>query len=375
MSIKPTLDSFGAWYRFDRYEITDDYHVRPERGAELTRYDPVKAYQAAVESGGHPPYLDLMDIARRITNVDGHARIDRGTLDLIRAWTNANGLLGILPHSTLSARMPAKPTVDEDGQTRYASETIYRDGAPWKVGNEKADKPLPPIVTRQTVNHRETVSLGEAWGPYFPDVRLEERNTYQYPNIETRRFWQEYAEPLAAFVIYAQILEGAIAALSSVRGNKRVFTALGLLKRPEPEKGLELLPDHYPALNIDLRDYQPGESPSEDEEEAYMRYGFVFEAQRELDWLQQGATRVLTVDSQANYVYQWAAPSLLSMLAITAVDDVLAGQGRIERCASQSCGRYFTATRPNSAYCSATCRKREQMKAYRAKTKKSKAKE
>jgi hypothetical protein len=78
-----------------------------------------------------------------------------------------------------------------------------------------------------------TRPLGAAWGPYFPGVPADERDTHAYPRPLSPAFWGAYAEPLGHFLSAAALFADAVGALGAARrggtghaGAERAFASL-----------------------------------------------------------------------------------------------------------------------------------------------------
>src|SRR5207253_5662668 len=48
--------------------------------------------------------------------------------------------------------------------------------------------------------------LGEAWGPYFPEMADEDRDNFAYPEPLSEQFWRMYAEPATTILTFGVFL-------------------------------------------------------------------------------------------------------------------------------------------------------------------------
>jgi hypothetical protein len=216
-------------------------------------------------------------------------------------WCSQNGLLGLLLEQTLTVTLPyrwlaqkvdlealaevqsrgkktpVKPNLKPD---RYvaSSSVYYRAGAAWleashhaeiaasrerfKQGEVVLEEDLPAeshppgaivrvIRGRAGIRHYgwEWQPLAESWGPYFPGVPEEERDTYEYPHPDEEKFWNQYAEPLDSFLDGASSLAGTVDCLHGLDPKERLDE--GDLARVQAAcRELEQLAG-TPCLNVD----------------------------------------------------------------------------------------------------------------------------
>ncbi len=339
----------GNWPRFSRYEVVDG-HVRPAPGARLTLYSPWKVYdeerfvrQATSSQEWVPPYDGLIRLAEGLPDSvfprwEGQA-MDEEAAAKVTAFCAKVGLLGLLPHAleALTLHPVWEYVVTSDGvqadllaptQRHYYrlgsffTERIQqypggavppdatRVGQPvprgqWPHGFEEPHVLLTSL--RRTTPERE--SLTQRWAAYFPGIRHDERETYQYPLPMSRQFWEQYAEPTRAIVGAGSWLREILGAL---RGRAKVRTA-GVL-----------------ALNALLARVTPTAARS-------------------------GDTEALA----------WSSPSLLGYYALMILQDLVAHR-RVQPC--ETCGHIFLAGGYQTRYCSSRCRWTGQKRRQKAKT-------
>ena len=307
-----------------------------------------------------------MEVARQIVyDRRRRPRIRRGTVELLNRWCNQYGLLGLLHHETVVAQI----------ETASGRKVFYPRNGVWDAASGYADEDESVMTSSIAVVRGEKAHsiypLHKAWGPYFPDIADDESASYPHPI--TSDFWKSYGEPLSKIVRAAERLENAIETLSTEKGNLRAFEVLSLIEKPSTAtEGDGLLPDGFPSLDVRLPSSFDFDAPQPEEALEWDRHSHILEAFRDLEWLLQGTTPSISINAQGEYALRLQGPSLLSTLALMAIDDVLLGRAHIMRCKSEPCGRYFRSVKPNAAYCSARCRKREQMRTFRARKKQEK---
>src|SRR6266540_6845331 len=104
--IKITFPAGALWWRFDRYELRDDY-IRPAAGARLEEYDPWLPHNLlrGGEPDGEAPYASLPALLEALevmpagygASQQPYALTTQGRERLL-AWCGQHGLLGMLPH-------------------------------------------------------------------------------------------------------------------------------------------------------------------------------------------------------------------------------------------------------------------------------------
>lgn len=355
------LEPFGRplaqWVRFDRYEIRDGV-IRPARDARPQPYDPWQDYATARSGwgggGGATPYESLLELVWSVRLRPGRlgesARLEARSEHAILDWCATHGLLGIAPHvaevtylaprwaetpGSRAARLGLVPVQrryawgSEGWQVREHVSSPVDDpriaSAPKRDGTLVPRRLWSPAWEMPVVLGRDlgsgtwvTTTVGDAWGPYFPDVPARDRATYAYPVPLSEEFWTGYGEPvedfLAVTTFYAKTLEDLA---------------------PEPREGETLL------------DYAPR----------------IAEAQTALFSLIAGVHPTLDVTDDARWARAWRAKSLLAAYAMMAYLDITDGK-RILAC--EVCGKPFVSGAYQARYCSARCRKAATQRAYRS---------
>ena len=160
--------------------------------------------------------------------------------------------------------------------------------------------PAPSVMLEDV--HRGILSVGslkdEVWR-FFPRVSADQAETYQYPLPLGERFWTEYAEPVADFVLGAAEFARAVRNLNA----RRKATQL---------EGLRTLHAMTGAVRVAL---EPG--------------------------------------PKRTYRQVWRSPSLLASFALMLLQD-LAEQAPLYQCAV--CNTLFTSKSRRAKYCSPKCR-------------------
>jgi hypothetical protein len=150
--------------------------------------------------------------------------------------------------------------------------------------------------------------LDKTWADHFPDVPYDQRRTYPYPHPVTAEFWQIYGEPVSEFVTAAWLLADAIEAITRP------------VDRHAPERGVLRLA-------------------------RLASFGVPF----------------LTRAQDGSYRQRWRAGSLLSALALMAMEDI--AQNQLHQC--PRCRTFFLSSAHQAEYCSPTCRHTMQKRRYR----------
>ena len=347
--------------------------IRPADGAVLEPYYPWREYQNAIAAGSLPAYAELLSISNDIKSIGTNTTIDSGTVRKILDWCSRNGLLGLLHRETAYVRLAAtEKQNDLDGETYSSHATYFHEGGSWTEGNIDVGKEkLEPAVLVRSASGPKEVNLAEGWGKYFYTVAAEEKLAYQYPHPETEAFWQQYSEPLAMFLMYVKQFDDAVNTLALVKGDNSVFEELGFGSHPAEDEELNLLPDTFPTIRLDLSEYdQDAENVGAAEG---LKHGFVLAAMDGFNNLLAGSNMQLSANEFGNYIPRVYPSSLLSFLSASCMEDLLFGVRNLVRCASPNCNNIVFTENPNQAYCSMKCKKREEMKRYRAKRRKKKS--
>lgn len=353
-----TLDTL--WCRFSRYEIRGGC-IRPAEGARGQAYDPSEAYWQARRGGPgewrrpaqgpHDELLGLVDALELRPSGESPPFALRAESEAkLLEWCSRHGLLGILPHRTIMATIHEEPRKHLHPGMLWSVERRYLwHGGRWIVvwnsqswarrrGTLVPVDPHPEQVSvpprgrrleRALAGARLSSSLtwprprvvladldgadvteeplGRTWARFFPDVPPKQRETYPYPVPLTKSFWQQYAEPIEAFVEGALALRTAVNALkaSAEAGQREGRAALAALLAP---------------ITIGTADEERGPC--------------------------------------------WASPSLLATFAMMFDQDRRSGRRPL---GCDVCGRVFLSGVGAARYCSETCRHTAQKRRWRAK--------
>jgi hypothetical protein len=358
--------ALGTWWRFDRYELHDGY-VRPSPGAHLQSYDPWAAYWEA-RSGrgggaGLTPYESLFELAwfarLRFTDFGGQRALDRDTERALLYWCSQWGLLGILSHetelATLAPRWITRPDEIAANSGPVPLARAYAWGATgWEPKEDLLYQPYDPVLEGVTGQEGAVVQaelwreenapphaltrvfgegswelrpLGEAWGPYFPDIPDEEQDNFAYPEPLSEDFWGMYAEPAITIL------------------NLGVFLLETLRKlNPDYEQGERFLDFAMRTAEGDRRLYSllAGVQPAVGDMTADLRYRRA-----------------------------WRTKSLLASFAMMAYLDITDDK-RILVCDEDQ--RPFVSGAYQARYCSERCRRRAIKRAYRQRVRERSAK-
>jgi predicted nucleic acid-binding Zn ribbon protein len=346
--------SAGVWWKFSAYEVRDGY-IKASAGATLIPYDPWEEYRhtpAKQKSQVMRPYQSLLALADKLNIVATNKEWGLAVESQARVveWCNRYGLLGILPHQSQMVNLVPRweplhfnPTGPLLPLQRYFVRTNtgwYGSGRQILGGTEA--QPVETDLTQkglivpeeywprnfpsagvlaQELHSTELKwqSLSEAWAPYFPDVALEERETYQYPTPFSVPFWHKYSESVFAFWNGAMAFRNAVKSL-------------------QISKPLSEMTDHDRFL--------------------------VAESIQNLHALLGSVAPSLKLGSDGVYHQQWASKSLLGSFAMMVLLDVTEHR-RILTC--PVCGKVFITEAWQGFYCSDTCRHTAQKRRQRDK--------
>jgi hypothetical protein len=367
-----------GWWKFDRYEIADGY-IRPAAGAHLETYDPWEQHRkSGIDSSIRPPYEALLELLQVLgvdytrhrwdvaeqapapggrvyyrrragiaygpfregrfsfeTTIDSEIQMWReveGTSpavarrgEAILDWCHRYGLLGILPHISLSANLyPRRVRRDRWETTSYRransrwisieiSHQSHRSdhnmsddlGANVLICGEQQFPDAAPEI-------RE-LDIEDSWGCFFPAVPKRNRTRYQYPIPLSDDFWRNYAEPVPTFIRYALTLQQAVEPLSAKSQLTQVI-------------------------------------PAED-------------ALAFANALLSPVSREVVLGADNRLEHSWVYPSLISSLAAMALEDLALG-AMIRSCAG--CNKPFVTSAYQSLYCSQNCAWRDRKRKARA---------
>ncbi len=288
-----------------------------------------------------PPYQSLIDLCRELRGqrFAALANPDEETQILLTNWCARNGLLGVLPQSVftivLAARWdhllakegPLFPVVDQhvrsstDWQTGHFH---YGFGRRRPSGEERRQRDLveeeyvsekspPPHVIIQSklddpkLEHQSLKSLAH----FFPEVKEWEAETFDYPRPLSVPFWELYAEPIHNFLAAAFGFYDSVQTITRLAGT--------------------------PPQNLEERDYFSYTS-----------------AVKTIEALVANVRHTVGFTEDGQMIQRWTSASLLASFGMMAFLDLT--EGKVHRCANESCGRLFVTDAWQAAYCSPRCR-------------------
>lgn len=232
----------GTWVRASQYDLLNGVVV-PADGAEFVDFDPWQEFRANVGEYRtvEQPYVKLLELNRNLKDAESkgirpsyiafHPRYIAGPLrgsktkadELILAWCNQHGLLGLVPVLSNSIHPPITIGPDlhnsawlvtkrhhfRDGGrwTPSRSDTRHIDTTPKKAENAArkfADKgPKPGVTWFNWMNHVFEQKPLDYIEPFFRPVWKDEPLNLPCPN--TRKFWRCYGEPLQEFTLWCEM--------------------------------------------------------------------------------------------------------------------------------------------------------------------------
>lgn len=336
----------APWWRFSSYELRKTprgKYIAPAAGARLRAFDFIELAAKQTER----PYLQLKAALRELPEmIDGsyvdESRHSRQAEGAILNWCNQYGLLGVLLHRTLAVTLaPRWRRYDPDRRdvVPFTASFSRHDDLAWRTGSwpsEKGDmrrdrregalvkaaecppdlptsgavvKPLGASVDPfNPVPDKEPLAL--TWASFFPGVPARHAESHAYPEPESRRFWMAYAEPLQDFVGAGEML------------------AMGLEPaRAEPNSAA------YGKGMVDLVELA-----------SFGRH----DVERAKD---------------GTFQRRWVSRSLLSALAMLAIDDLT--RRYLRYCHRDRCGAFFVSDAHQAAYCSPRCQNAAQVGRHR----------
>ena len=345
---EPISIAAGKWLKFDRYELRSGC-IAPVRGAKTRTYDPWKLrerpYQALAELvGSHDaPHLPALQPE---------------LVEAVIGWCNRYGLLGTLFHRvvavTLWPRWRRLAFDDRKDREVFVPEqhTHVHVPAGWRTQTirysnciSKDSSQLGAPVSKEKMPERARQSMAimidlpgfsspgdpvrvepleSMWARYFPDVPSGERTVYAYPDPLSQEFWEMYAEPVHEFVQAARLLTNALEVIRNPQRNNPVAAWFGLSQSPRSARNSAL--------------YQLSE-------------------------LASCTSPVLERKRDGSLHHRWVAGSLLSSLALRAMEDLAAK--RLHRCGT--CGHLFLSEAHQVEYCTPKCRHTMQKRRFRSK--------
>lgn len=238
-----------SWWRAGRYEITGGY-IRPAPGTDIRAYDVKTESQFEL-------YAELLEIARDSEGEDLRA-LSPAFASRITNWCSKHGLLGVLLQQVTAVSFGRRRYRLSDDARRTAAlmnvadrewftaerryhrvqghwrETCWFQPGQYSPRDERQYRGLLEdgeaidagpsessglsgiggglFVVGSNLNEPSfwLVGVGEAWHEFFPEVPVQERETYAYPPPLSEKFWRLYAEPVSTFLYAAQLLQNVI---------------------------------------------------------------------------------------------------------------------------------------------------------------------
>ncbi len=367
----------GRWWRFSAYVIAEYRRptgsgfrarfepgptrptIRPAPNAVLERFDPWTPHwsTAGKRRTVHPPYADLLELARNLTFVPNHTSFTptAESANAILEWCAKYGLLGILPARveviTLQAFWVPRSEAWNDPEARgFCPRYVryVRRAGQWSETGATTEIPDPPLteeeatperlydaipsamntladraqdiwpapgalVWRWKQHDRQEQDLGRALRRYFPDVPHFVSHAHTYPRPCSEDFWSSYGEPVAEFARWALRFKEAVESVSQMETPRKNPTEADRQRIRVENEALLFLEGLSGTVGTPRR-LRPG-------------------------------TR--------NLVRYVVAPSLLSAFAEMFLEDAELGR-RALRC--DTCGMFFVSDEPHARYCSVRCR-------------------
>ncbi len=340
----------GFWWKFDRYEVCDGW-IRPAEGATLERYDPWANYAKAWDTPNAAEvgtkrrtvaaYQELMEL---VNSLSAGAALEptREEEEAVLKWCAKHGLLGLLSDRLHGATFGAFWEKDETLKkvspcvrrwTRKATgwadatrpqwlfdEHFALSGNPGEpVGQAIPASRFPPAgcVAREGLTFDVTIKPPEEFlRGYFPPDHPGFADVRQFPMPLSDRFWHESGEQFADWVSTAAMFSRSVRVLINM-----------------DEERPELIDTSIKTLNV----------------------------------LSSNARQALGILKTGEVGLRWVCTSLLSSLAMMAVQDL--ARRAVRRCAE--CGKAFASEAYQATYCSSRCRNTATKRSYRARKAKS----
>ena len=301
----------GKWWRFQTYEIQDGA-IRPASGARLKEYDLWEREGASVQ-----PLLDLVSQARSVhSGWKNIAMPSAETHGEIVKWCRRYGLLGILPHRVAEFRQVSRwKNADSRSEVLYRVREVVRSATGWasrtRTVSPESESRLPrsEVVIQDLEGFAVRMEpFSQTWATYFPDVPRKQHERYAYPVPLSGDFWQQYAEPVHEFLAAAVTLADAILRVREAGADADFNVAAKTL--------------HALVSPVRVR-------------------------------LQRG--------TDGRVRQQWACPSLLASLAMSALLGL--AQGALRFC--ENCGAPFVTESYQGKFCKPQCRWAYEKRLYR----------
>ena len=222
----------ASWWRFGRYEIRDEIHVKvrpgkvdgiivpvseettapyitptaPDDGLRdrrLIEFNPWEELSRVREEATIPAYAQLRDLVRDVpVGVDPGYVFSESFKKGVCEWCGRYGLLGLLPHNVRSVRIE--------------SWQVHRIGSRFEQSHNP-DQPFPSeILVEEFGLGTESLDVDVEWWPYFPEVAAKspmssvDSTTLRELIPLSKDFWSHYREPLFEFVFHARLFANAI---------------------------------------------------------------------------------------------------------------------------------------------------------------------
>lgn len=313
----------GGWYRFSHYDLHAGY-IRPGQDARLESYNPWAEYRHVWKHSKkkETPLARLCGLYSELGYPTRGADLDEEGVARVLNWCQEFGLMGILLQSVkLIVLIPpgrfTNYSVKGHPKTKTRS-TYLRTSMGWlhQVDSVSPGDSEEQYTLSSPVGESDLIRnpINEIWGKYFPGIDPDDYFKF-VPSQEAEwneRYWRSYAEPIDDFI-----------------------TAVGILNR-----ALEV------TACIEDNNWPDGKA------EAFNQGLITLHA------LTDGVSPVL-IPSENNFEQRWSSPSLLSSLAMMALQDNV-GSRHLRKCV---CGRLFVTSK--ALYCSSSCARTKQQEVRR----------
>lgn len=353
----------GEWRKWSRYDLADGIVIPAEDAELLPPYDPWKEFRANLgkyRTVKGQPYLPFLELGRNMRKVmrydtalaelenpsrflmddlqEAPVPVPSEIEELILAWCNNHGLLGLVPVLTNSIRLDPRLT-PQSGDTLHRvmfQRCYHRLGGRWieYTARDTANGRTPDEVKGSVYQiYKESLRPTVSWFDdciwSYKELPLErikaffrpasEWKSFQPPRPGSLEFWQVYREPIWLIASWALWFE------------KRVDnTSLWAGGAPNAL-----------AVASPLNDYSALEQLA-----ASTAPSFQFYAERN------------RLDEER------LSPGLLASFALMFLWDRAEGR-RVLHC--QNCNAYFVSDEPRAAYCGPKCRNTAQVRRQRMK--------
>ncbi len=377
----------------------DPTHVVPAQGSKLVPYNPFeehdKYWGGRSRIDGQPPYVEL-------------ANLDLDDPTEILRWCSRHGLLGILPHRTLEARLWPRWEREALSGLLVPQGQQYVQGVPLR--DERTLLTVPTlwidVGTGRVVHQREYTKQAEdpsAGEPLTADELAE------VPNFIRQQWGLEAKVRIrnaeAGTIEDLDVIEGYVQFFPYYEGvSDWVQRRYGAEKPPKAEQtaarmASELASKEYPALGSEKFQREYGEPI-----ELFRRYAtWVREALELWEQLRAASSpdEVQRIRSQfdplqgqfgrvhfdrfqlalatvhptvrpegngngGNWSHAWHYPSLFAALHLMIYQDFPLAERFVKRCQKKGCGKSFVTNTDTQRYCSQRCKWAAKKDRYRA---------